>query len=451
MRLFRLGFTRKLFLLAFLLQLASAVLLVTAVWHFVQTRIDATTQNLSTQIHNDFRNSHAVNGREGLSRAIANRLSEEPDDQLALLLVDREGRVLAGNLRNWPAVVSPDRKWHKLPLYRQNRDGPELMGLIGSQLDDGTLLLTGHVIEDERQLLIVVAEVLALSLVLAAALAVVGAWCTVSLVNSTIDIMVRTSEAVAAGHLDERVPQTGDDDPFERLAGGINAMLDRLDRLVLELRLVTDGMAHDLRMPLMRLAANLENASLIIRDDTALELIEKADTEVLHLLHIVTTALEIGRIESGVGRDRFERVALDELLGDVAEIFGPLAEERGFTLRLALDSAISLPGNRQLLFQAISNLIENALKYAPGGELVLALENAGEEALVSVEDRGPGIPEAERANALRRFGRLDPARKEVGAGLGFALVEAVARLHNGRLELADAHPGLRVTLALTLN
>ena len=240
MRPLRFGFTRKLFVLAFLLQLASAVLLVTSVWHLVQTRIDAAAEGLSQQIHDDFRNSHAVTGREGLARAITNRLNDGAGDELALLLVDREGRVLAGNLRNWPAVVSPDGKWRKLPLYRQSRDGPELIGLIGSQLDDGTLLLTGHVIEDERQLLIVVTEVLVLSLVLAAALAMLGAWCTVTLVSNKIEIMVRTSEAVAAGHLDERVPQTGDVDPFERLAGGINAMLDRLDRLGLRHRLHGD-------------------------------------------------------------------------------------------------------------------------------------------------------------------------------------------------------------------
>lgn len=446
----RLSFSSRLFLLVFVLQLVSGALLALVAWQLVQGRLEAAARELGSELHAEYQTHFRTTGRDGLGEAIGQRLAEPSSDDLALLLVDSSGKVLAGNLADWPPVVAPDGRWQSLPLYRKKRDEPELIGLIGSKLDDGSLLLTGHVIEDQRRLLILMAEVLTVSMALAAGLAGIASAFSVRMVNRRIGTLVETSEAVAAGRLDERVPTAGSRDPFERLGAGMNIMLERLERLVTELRLVTDGMAHDLRMPLMRLRANIENAGVASSDPAVQQPLALAEAELERLLRIVGTALEIGRIESGIGRERFEPVPLDEVLEDLAELYGPVAEEAGFVMRVEAASPLLLMANRQLLSQALGNLIENALKYAGGGILTLSLGYDAATVQIAVEDRGPGIADADRERALRRFGRLDPARQESGAGLGLALVETVARLHGGSVSLEDAKPGLRVGLTLPL-
>jgi signal transduction histidine kinase len=446
----RLSFSSRLFLLVFVLQLVSAALLALVAWQLVQGRLEAAARELGSELHAEYQTHFRTTGRDGLGEAIGQRLAEPSSDDLALLLVDSDGKVLAGNLADWPPVVAPDGQWQSLPLYRKKRDEPELIGLIGSKLGDGSLLLTGHVIEDQRRLLVLMAEVLAVSMALAAGLAGIASAFSVRMVNQRIGTLVETSEAVAAGRLDERVPSAGNRDPFERLGAGMNIMLERLERLVTELRLVTDGMAHDLRMPLMRLRANIENAGVASSEPAVQQPLASAEAELERLLRIVGTALEIGRIESGIGRERFVPVPLDEVLEDLAELYGPVAEDAGFMMRVQASPPLMLMANRQLLSQALGNLIENALKYAGGGILTLSLGYDTETVQIAIEDRGPGIADADRERALRRFGRLDPARQESGAGLGLALVETVARLHGGSVTLEDARPGLRVVLSLPL-
>jgi signal transduction histidine kinase len=221
-----------------------------------------------------------------------------------------------------------------------------------------------------------------------------------------------------------------------------------------ELRLVTDGLAHDLRSPIGRLRSRIERA-LAVDDDAQRDVLlagvlEEADA----LTRMLTTVIEISRSEAMTGRKRFTRIDPSALVNELAEMYEPLAEEAGVRLRVRAAAGVPpIMGHRQLLAQAMSNLVDNALLHgASGGEVTLSAALAGQGMVrFGVTDGGPGIAAADHAEALRRFGRLDSSRSAPGAGLGLALASAVAHLHGGRLELADADPGLAATILLPLD
>jgi signal transduction histidine kinase len=254
---------------------------------------------------------------------------------------------------------------------------------------------------------------------------------------------------VGAGDLSRRVEVGEGDDAFARLGRGFNGMLDKIEALVTELRLVTDGLAHDLRSPITRLQTVIERASVDARDSDTRAALDSARNEAENLQAMLTAALQISRAEAGIGRDRFVPVDLATVLDDLVEIYGPLAEEGGFALTAEAPEGVILPIHRELLGQALGNLVENALRHAEGGSKIrLGVARERDDIVISVADDGPGIPPERRGDALRRFGRLDPARHTSGFGLGLSLVDAAARLHGGRVELADGQPGLIVRLVL---
>jgi signal transduction histidine kinase len=225
-------------------------------------------------------------------------------------------------------------------------------------------------------------------------------------------------------------------------------MLDRIETLVRDLRIVTDSLAHDLRSPLGRLVRHLEAAA----DDSAPPAeqktrIEQALREAEAVLATATALLDISRIDAGIGAEQFTPIDLGRLAADVAELYEAAAEDKGVRIACSPAPGLVVTGHDQLLALALSNLVENALKHAPAGSeiAVAAFDDRGAPALV-VGDRGPGIPEADRERALGRFVRLDPSRGTPGAGLGLALVASVARMHGATLDLGDNAPGLRATL-----
>lgn len=258
---------------------------------------------------------------------------------------------------------------------------------------------------------------------------------------------VATADAVAAGDLTRRVPLGGGNDAFEALARAINAMLDRIAALVGELKLATDGLAHDLRAPLTRLRATLERALAAAPDEAGRATILRAMEEGERLLAMLDTALRITRAEAGLGREAFGAVDIHAMLDGLADMFGPLAEDRGMSVTVAPGEPIAVNANREMLGQALANLVDNALKYGAGA-ITLSAETGPREVTISVADEGRGIPPEAREDALKRFGRLDAARHEGGAGLGLSLVAAVAHLHGGTLTLGDNAPGLIATMTI---
>ena len=284
-------------------------------------------------------------------------------------------------------------------------------------------------------------------------IAALASWLILRVLERRIDHFSRAARDIASGRLNTRIALRTDGDAFDRLGVAINAMLERIEALVGELRAVTDSMAHDLRSPVARIRSALERSLEAARDPSARGALADAIDETDGLQRLLDTALEISRSEAGIGRSQFAQFDLSAMLQDLAEVYGPLAEDEGFEIAVTAPATLLVTAHRELLFRAISNLIDNALKYAVGGSLIgLELERQADGAvLLSVTDNGPGIEPGDRDEAVRRFGRLDPARTRSGAGLGMALVSTTASLHGGAMTLGAAQPrGLRVSLKLPI-
>eukprot|EP00456_Euglypha_rotunda_P033447 TRINITY_DN2589_c0_g1_i5.p1 TRINITY_DN2589_c0_g1~~TRINITY_DN2589_c0_g1_i5.p1 ORF type:complete len:256 (+),score=56.27 TRINITY_DN2589_c0_g1_i5:311-1078(+) len=247
--------------------------------------------------------------------------------------------------------------------------------------------------------------------------------------------------------MERRIVLSDSGDMFDALGSEINAMLDRITGLVGELRLVTDGLAHDLRSPLTRLRAVLERALAQSKDDVAIGALERALDEGDTLLRMLDAALLISRAEAGIGRDSFAPVDVAALLYDFQDMYGAVADDRNIIISVEAEAKLVIRSHREIFGQVLSNLIDNALKYG-GDHISLSACRQDGEIVVQVSDNGPGIAEERRVEALRRFARLDASRHITGAGLGLSLAAAVARLHGGDLVLSDAKPGLCVTITI---
>jgi signal transduction histidine kinase len=257
----------------------------------------------------------------------------------------------------------------------------------------------------------------------------------------------RTSERVMAGNLSDRVPLDGTSDEFDQLAANLNRMLDQIERLMTAMREVTDNVAHDLKTPLSRMRARLELALLEPADAAGkTEAIRTAIDDADRLLATFNALLSIAELESGARRERSEPLDLAEIARSAAELYEPVAEEKGFAVTVATESNVTIRGVRELLSQALANLLDNSLKYAGGGEIHIRVSRRDGRAGLEVADRGQGIPEADRETVFDRFVRLEPSRSAPGNGLGLSLVRAIVRRHHGTIELADNRPGLRVRL-----
>ena len=389
-------------------------------------------------------------GRRGGEPAIAaaiQRLLASGTGPSVMLLVDARHRFVAGNVADWPPTVHLGRGPETIEIFRIDRDAAERMRVMATPLPGGAWLLTGHVVESELRFARAMEEAMALAMALALVLAGGAGLVAARMIERRLRRTVATAQAVSDGDLTRRVPLEDGADAFEALARAVNAMLDRIAMLVGELKLATDGLAHDLRAPLTRLRATLERALARAGDEPSRVAVLRAMEEGDRLLAMLDTALRITRAEAGLGREAFADVDIGALVRDMAEMFAPLAEDRGMAVTAEAPDGLVAHANREMLAQALANLVDNALKYGAGQVVVRAAEGEGLLTL-SVTDDGPGIAPDERGNALKRFGRLDAARHEGGAGLGLSLVSAVAHLHGGQVTLADNAPGLMVSLTI---
>lgn len=270
-------------------------------------------------------------------------------------------------------------------------------------------------------------------------------------IGRRIVAMRRTVEAIVDGDMQRRVPVDGSGSAFDQQARAFNAMLDRIAALMAEISNVSNDIAHDLRTPLARLRGRLLTLSQRAGDGAIADEIDAAIADADELLAMFTAILRIAEIEGGARRAGFERIDIGALVHHVATTMQPAAADAG--RRLSDGACVHLPvlGDRQLLAQALINLVENAIRHTPeGSRIAIGAAQAAGEAVIRIEDDGPGIAAADHGHVLRRFGRLDSARRSGGHGLGLPLVEAIARLHRGSLRLEDAAPGLRVEIRLPL-
>jgi signal transduction histidine kinase len=267
-----------------------------------------------------------------------------------------------------------------------------------------------------------------------------------------IDAVSAAAARIMDGRLDERLPAIGMGDEFDRLAVNLNTMLDRMQKLMEGLRQVSSDIAHDLRTPLMRLRRRLEAAIAAAEAETPRRaLIEEALDQLDEILSTFGALLRIAQVEGGTGREGFRRIDLSELMERVRQAYEPVAEDAGKELAAQITPSVTIAGDEELLGQLISNLIENAFAHAGDSEVVrLGVGVDAGRAILSVADHGPGVPEHERGKVTRRFYRLEISRTTPGAGLGLSMVQAIAQLHGGEIELGDNAPGLVARVRLPL-
>jgi signal transduction histidine kinase len=394
------------------------------------------------------------NGEASLIAALAQREQAAPGEQGLVLLVAPDGLKRAGNLLGWPShagVRYDGRAYHSWIdeefLPKEFYDDDAYVAAVSWRFTDGSRLLLARRDREAESLLNIteyLLEVLSVAVVLALVMALVLGRRNLR----RMDTIGRTAGEIMAGDLSKRVPVSIKGDEFDTLAQRLNAMLDRIQQLIRGMHEVTDNVAHDLRSPLTRLRNRLEVTLLEPRSAAEYQQaigqgIEDADG----LIKTFKALLGIAQAEAGSRRTRWENVDLSVIARDLTELYAPLADEKGQTLTVSNGEPVQISGSRDLLAQALGNLLDNAIKYTPmNGAIQLRIRRYPGAAEVSVTDSGPGIPESERRHVLERFVRLDCSRHEPGNGLGLALVAAVTGLHQAELILADARPGLVVTI-----
>lgn len=368
---------------------------------------------------------------------VENLIAGDPrlDWRAGLFAADRT--PIAGNIKTWPQDVVLDGK---------SRDTEHHLRGLGLPLRDGRLLVIARRADELHEISEVLARALAGGLIASLALALGGGLVMSYASLRRIEAMNRAATGIMEGDLSGRLPVTGTEDDFDRLAGIVNAMLAEIERLVGDIKAAGDNIAHDLRTPLTRLRTRLEGA---LRRGGDVELhraaMEDALADADGILATFRALLRISEVEAGARRAGFTEVDLVKLAYSAAEFFEPLAAERGIAFAASIEAAPPVKGDPDLLFEALANLLDNAVKFTPsGGSVLLTLSPQGE---IAVADSGPGLPEGVKDALLRRFVRGDKSRHLPGNGLGLSLVAAVTRLHGFAFDLQNAHPGCRAVIA----
>lgn len=396
-------------------------------------------------------------GTNAVSNAIAERSSRP--GQIYLLL-DSSGAKLAGNLDRWPPEVSGSPSGGTFH-YRVEHDaaaaGERLGAGVVVALPADVLLLVARDVELQRRLADRVKWLYLGGFGLLALAGIAAGLIASRLVLRRVAAITRTSETIMAGDFSGRVPTTGAGDELDHLAANLNRMLDRIEQLMSGLREVSDNIAHDLKTPLNRLRHRAEAALRDPSDAAHREGLERVIEEADELIKTFNALLLIARLEAGTLEESLESFDLGALVRDVAELYAPVAEEAGLTLACKSEDGLEVRANRQLIGQAVANLIDNAVKYGRGAavkaspraaDIEVEVRDLSEGVAIVVADHGPGIPAVDRARVLKRFVRLEASRTRPGTGLGLSLVAAVARLGGGRLSLEDNAPGLKVVFVL---
>ena len=368
--------------------------------------------------------------------------------QFQYLLIDSRGAMLAGDL---PTPVSRNG-WGSITITEPgSADDPEdetaIMKTYGAVLADGSRLIVATDTHDVQELRDWLNTVALWSGIAITVLALFGGYVIAAIFTRRLENLNSAINRIMSGDLRERLPVIRMGEEFDRLAASLNLMLDRIEALMDGLRQVSTDIAHDLRTPLTRLRQHLESATGDASQPVPQRVIDQALSQIDEIMGIFSALLRIGTIEAGAGRSRLHNLDLSEIMERVMLAYQPVAEDGGRSISGTIQPGILITGDDGLLAQLFTNLVENALAHTPPGTLItLMLAREQGRVTASVSDNGPGIPATERDKVLQRFVRLDPSRGSSGAGLGLALVAAIAALHNAELRLADNHPGLLVLL-----
>jgi signal transduction histidine kinase len=426
------------------------------------------TEQIATTVNAETGELSDIFGRRGLRGLVFNieNRALRPGANLYLVTTP-DGRAIAGNVGSLGPGVIATTGWSETAYRRlDEQDTADHRALVRvTELSGGFRLLIGRDLEERRRLFGIVAKAAQWSILIVVVLGLGGGIFVARRVLRRIDAMTGTTQRIMAGDLSGRLPVGRSGDELDRLAENLNAMLERIEALMMGLKEVSDNIAHDLKTPLTRLRNRAEEALAKSGNEAEYRnALERTIEESDGLIRTFNALLMIARAESGQARGNMDDFDAAEVANGIHELYEPLAEDDGMTLHVKAAST-PLHGNRELISQALANLVENAIKYgkpvaaaqplsagAVAGndsrEILIEARHDGDQVLLSVTDHGPGIPDADRKHAVERFVRLEASRTQPGSGLGLSLASAVATLHGGELRLADAHPGLTATLAL---
>ena len=408
---------------------------------YLKQEADQVVEAEAAGLTNQFRQ----HGLEGLMQVIGARVRINPQGDSLYLLADAEMKPLIGNVEQWPPLTPVEEGW--VTFDYTDGSGEQILSRGRVFVPHRNLrLLVGRPVRGLDQLTRLFDRTLIWGLGITLVLALIGGLLMSENVLRRVSVINATSRKIMAGDLSQRIATSGTSDEFDELARSLNAMMDQIESLMSSIEHISDNIAHDLRTPLTRLRNRLEELHRNAGSAEAEELgacIEDADG----LLATFASLLSIARIESGTYEANLDPVDLGQTVRDACDLYQALAEEKSIDLSCDAHGTNRVRGDRNLIFQALTNLLDNAIKYTPvGGAVSISLARESDSAVLTVSDSGPGIPEDMREKVLQRFFRLDKSRSKPGAGLGLSLVQAIAVRHKARLELDDNKPGLRVTL-----
>jgi signal transduction histidine kinase len=389
------------------------------------------------------------------------RLSRQPGPGL-YYLADPTGQMIVGNIPDLPPEVLKDAGTYSFDYARLRPFGPDGDESTGHgtaivrsvTLDSGLILVVGRDVVERRGYTAIILQWFLIAVGGILVFSLVAGLVTANRVLRRIDSITVASNKIMSGNLSERIPVTRRNDEFDALSHSLNLMLDRIEHLMQGLKEVTDNVAHDLKTPLTRLRNKAESA---LRDgqgeEARKQALETTLVESDRLIKTFNALLMIARAEAGALSSAFSEIDLSAVAADVAELYTPLAEDEGIELVSDIAPQVRIRGNRELIGQALVNLIENALKYfeprdGRSGRIAVTVRRLGPRIVIEVADNGPGIPPEDRLRVVERFVRLEKSRTEPGSGLGLSLVAAVARLHRGEFRIEDNAPGVRAVIDL---
>jgi signal transduction histidine kinase len=433
--------------------LFAAFLLVYFAWNTRRLITEQITQTVDAEI-----TGLAEQYRQGGIRRlvfVVDARSRRPGSSL-YLVTTRAGEGLAGNVGSLATGILETSGWTETAYRRlDDPDGAEHHALVRVfQLPAGFRLLVGRDLEERERLHDIVLAAGRWSLAIVIVLGVAGGFFVTRRVLKRVDAMTETTRQIMDGDLTGRLPIAGTGDELDRLATNLNAMLERIEALMHGLKEVSDNIAHDLKTPLTRLRNRCEEALRLAEDESQYRAaLESTIEESEALIRTFNALLMIARAESGQARDGMTEFDAAEIAHGVGELYEPLADDKGIHLTVEAPAAAPVHGNRELISQALANLVDNAIKYGAGmngadAEILVTAVEEGDRILLAVADGGRGIPAADRSRAVERFVRLEQSRSQPGSGLGLSLASAVARLHGGELKLEDNHPGLKTVISL---
>ena len=395
-------------------------------------------------------NAIAADPPERRLDAIDARVKQDPRRVRLAGLFSADGRRIAGNVERLPPGLQDDSAIRSVVVVRVDNHGREnqTARAIARSLPNGEVLMIGRNVDELVEIARIVEEALALGMLPALCLAVATGALLSLRAKTRIEQVNKQVERVIGGDLRQRLPTHGLDDPFDKLAVMVNGMLDEIEALIHKVAGVGDDIAHDLRTPLTRVRVRLERGRENARTLEQLRAVtDQAIAGLDQSLAVITALLRIAEIEHSRRLAGFSEVALPDVVREIGDMYEPIAEDRGVTLRLDAADGFTVRGDRDLLLEAVANLVDNAVKFTPrGGRVELALLRGGSESVVRVRDNGPGIGANERDAVVRRFYRSDKSRHTEGLGLGLSVVAAIVKLHGLRFTIS-AGPGCVAEIA----